>query len=220
MFRWRPVAGSSRAGGDRPDPGLRALYRRPRWSEPTPAVFLDRDGVVVEEVNYLHRVEDVRILPGVIETIRGWNEAGVPVVLVTNQAGVGRGYYGWPDFLAVQAYIEQQLQREGAWLDGTWACGYHPDGLAPLNVVHGHRKPGPGMLLEAAAALNLDLRRSWLVGDQISDIEAAIAAGLQRAVLVRTGYGAKVEERLAGLACGATHVYAAASLARYNEGSS
>lgn len=195
-----------------PDPGLRALYRR-RLATPTPAAFLDRDGVVVEEVNYLYRVEDVRILPGVIETIRGWNEAGTPVVLVTNQAGVGRGYYGWPDFLAVQGHIEGLLQRHGAWLDGTWACGYHPDGLPPLNEVHAHRKPGPGMLREAAQVLNLDLERSWLIGDQISDLQAAIAAGLHTAVLVRTGYGAKVEGQLAELACGRTRVYAAASLA-------
>jgi len=195
-----------------PDPGLRALYRQ-RRSTSTPAAFLDRDGVVVEEVNYLHRVEDVRLLPGVIETIRAWNTAGIPVVLVTNQAGVGRGYYGWPDFIAVQGYIERLLQQHNAWLDGTWACGYHPEGLPPLNQLHAHRKPGPGMLLEAAATLNLDLGRSWLIGDQISDIQAAIAAGLDTAVLVRTGYGAGMETRLAELTRGNTRVQVADSLA-------
>ncbi len=151
-----------------------------------PAVFLDRDGVIVEEVNYLHRVEDIRYVPGALEAIAGLNRKGVPVIVVTNQAGVGRGYYGWSDYEAVQNQIVADLSRHGGWLDGVWACGAHPD------AAHPWRKPGTGMLEDAAEKLGLDLSRSWLVGDKPLDLEAAIRARLAGAVLVLTGYGAKM----------------------------
>lgn len=169
-----------------PDPGL---YRRFKSAAPQqPAVFLDRDGVIVEEVGYLHRAEDIRFVPGSLGAIRALNECGIPVIVITNQAGIGRGYYQWPDFESVQTEIERQLELTGGWLDGIWACGYHPE--------HSFRKPNPGMLLDAAQQMGVDLARSWLAGDKIIDIEAAKRAGLAGAVLVRTGYGSSHEKQL------------------------
>lgn len=179
------------------DPGL---YRRAsnRAGAPRPAVFLDRDGVIVEEVGYLHKVEDIAMIPSAAEAVARLNQAGVTVVVVTNQAGIGRGYYTWADFERVQAEIEARL-LPGV-VDGVWACGYHIDGeVAELRQDHPWRKPNPGMLLDAAEVLGIDLTRSWLIGDKVLDIECAIAAGLAGAVLVRTGYGKDHEPKLTSL---------------------
>jgi D-glycero-D-manno-heptose 1,7-bisphosphate phosphatase len=168
------------------DPKLFRQYRT--LPHPLPAVFLDRDGVIVQETGYLHRPEDVQFIPEAAQAIRSLNIAGIPVVVVTNQAGIGRGYYEWADFHAVQNEIASQLNAVGAQIDGVWACGHHP--------AHPFRKPEPGMLLDAAAAMRIDLEHSWLVGDKISDIEAAVRAGLAGAALVRTGYGREHEAQL------------------------
>lgn len=172
--------------------GIRIRIHRPAGPRTPlrPAVFLDRDGVIVEEVNYLHRVEDLRLIPGALEAVARLNDAGLPVVVVTNQAGVGRGYYGWNDFDRVQEAIERELALAGGWFNGVWACGYHPQGAGEYARDHPFRKPHPGMLIDAAAKLRLELAASWLVGDKPIDIEAAAAAGLGHAVLVETGYGA------------------------------
>jgi D-glycero-D-manno-heptose 1,7-bisphosphate phosphatase len=111
-------------------------------------------------------------------------------VLVSNQAGVGRGYYNWDGFADVQAEIDRQLARADAHLDGIFACAYHQDALDPFRVIqHPWRKPQPGMLLEAAQQLSIDLAGSIMIGDQIGDLQAARAAGLPDAILVRTGHG-------------------------------
>lgn len=155
-----------------------------------PALFLDRDGVVVEEVDYLHRVEDVALCPGAAAVIAAANANGVAVVLVTNQAGIGRGYYGWPDFQAVQHAIQQAVAVAGARFDAIYACPHHRDGKGSFaHPDHPARKPNPGMLRRAAAALDIDMSRSWLVGDRATDIEAAKRAGLAGALHVLTGYG-------------------------------
>jgi D-glycero-D-manno-heptose 1,7-bisphosphate phosphatase len=158
------------------------------------AVFLDRDGVIVEDTHYLHRSEDVRFIPGTLEAVAGMNQLGFPVVLVTNQAGIGRGYYGWQDFERVQECIDRELASRGGWFDGVWACSAHP-GIAGDPARH-YRKPNPGMLEEAAAKLRLDLPNSWLVGDKPSDIEAALNAGLRQAVHVLTGYGRETRDEI------------------------
>lgn len=164
---------------------------------PTPAVFLDRDGVIVEETNYLHRVEEIRMIPQAARSIRRLNECGIPVVLITNQAGVGRGYYDWPEFETVQAEIERRIAP--AHLDAVLACGYHSDGKGALGRDHDFRKPHPGMLQHAARMMNLDLSRSWVIGDKLLDLEAGIHAGLAGAILVRTGYGREMEAGLDAL---------------------
>ena len=155
-----------------------------------PALFLDRDGVIVEDTGYLHRAEDVRLLPGAARLIAEANARSIPVVVVTNQAGVGRGYYGWDDVCAVVERILDLLAEEGAVLDAVYACPHHRDALPPYqHDNHPARKPNPGMLLQAAEDLNLDLSGSWLIGDQEADLRAAVAAGLAGAIHVRTVHG-------------------------------
>ena len=155
------------------------------------ALFLDRDGVLVEEIDHLCRVEDVAVLPGAAAVISTANRQGNPVVLITNQAGIGRGLYGWAEFMAVQNAIIATLEAQGARFDAVYACPHHPSGKGDFrHPDHPARKPNPGMILRAAADLDLDLRRSWLVGDKTIDVEAAKRAGLAGAMQVMTGYGA------------------------------
>jgi D-glycero-D-manno-heptose 1,7-bisphosphate phosphatase len=179
-----------------------------------PALFLDRDGVVVEEVDYLHRVEDIAICAAAAAVISAANASAVPVVLVTNQAGIGRGYYGWAEFHAVQEAILSVIAEEGAHIDAVYACPHHRDGQGAFaHPDHPARKPNPGMLQRAAAALDIDMARSWLVGDRAGDVEAAKRARLAGALHVLTGYGQA--ERVAALALSGPRfdVRAAASIA-------
>src|SRR5206468_9228650 len=130
------------------------------------------------------------------------NANAIPVVLVTNQAGIGRGYYGWAEFCAVQQAIQSAMAKEGAHFDAIYACPHHRDGKGIFaHPDHPARKPNPGMLQRAAVALDIDLKRSWLVGDRAIDIEAAKRAGLAGALHVLTGYGQA--ERTSALALAA-----------------
>src|SRR5215468_1925812 len=191
------------------------------WCEVTPccrrgapALFLDRDGVVVEEVDYLHRVEDIAICPSAAAVICAANANAVPVVLVTNQSGIGRGYYGWAEFHAVQAAIQSAIAAEGAHFDAVYACAHHCDGQGAFaHPDHPARKPNPGMLQRAAAALDIDLTRSWLVGDRAIDVEAAKRAGLAGALHVLTGYGQAERGAALALAGPSFEVRGAASIA-------
>jgi len=162
-----------------------------------PALYLDRDGAVVEETEYLCRVSDVAIIDGAAAVIAAANNRGVAVVMVTNQAGIGRGYYGWDEFNTVQAAIIAALAAQGASIDAVYACAHHPEGRAGYaHPDHPARKPNPGMLLQAASDLKLELKKSWLVGDKAIDVEAAKRAGIAGALQVATGYG-KAERQLA-----------------------
>jgi D-glycero-D-manno-heptose 1,7-bisphosphate phosphatase len=164
-----------------------------------PAVFLDRDGTLNEEVEYLCRAEDVRLVPGAREAVARLNALGIPVLVVTNQAGIGRGLYGWPEFQAVTARMAELLAEAGAHLDGVYAAPHHPRGLGDYaHPDHPDRKPNPGMLLRAAREHGVDLARSWMIGDKALDLEAGRNAGC-RVALVRTGYGAAVDGSLADL---------------------
>ena len=179
-----------------------------------PALFLDRDGVVVEDVGYLARVEAVALIPGAAGVIAKANARGVAVIVVTNQAGIGRGYYGWRDFAAVQETIIAALAAAGARVDAVFACAHHPAGNPPYaHPDHPARKPNPGMLLRAARALDLDLGRSWLIGDKAIDLEAARAAGLAGALHVLTGHGAAQRDEAAATAGGAFAVRLCRSIA-------
>lgn len=154
-----------------------------------PAVFIDRDGTLTEEVGYVNHPGRLRLLPRAAEAVRRLNAVGVPAVLATNQAGVARGYFSKEVLEAVQAELRAQLEREGAVLDGVYVCAHHPGaGEPPFRADCDCRKPRPGLLLRAAAEMDLDLGRSVLVGDKPSDLVAARAAGA-RGVLVLTGYG-------------------------------
>jgi D-glycero-D-manno-heptose 1,7-bisphosphate phosphatase len=167
-----------------------------------PALFLDRDGVLNVEVEYLHDPAALVLLPGAAAAVAAVNRRGVPVVVVTNQAGIARGYYDEAAYRALMRRLGEALAAAGARLDADYHCPHHPEaGLGPYRVACACRKPRPGMLLQAARDLGLDLRRSALVGDKLSDLEAARAAGCA-AILVRTGYGAAEEAgaRAAGAA--------------------
>jgi D-glycero-D-manno-heptose 1,7-bisphosphate phosphatase len=164
----------------------------PRLEVPRAGLFLDRDGVILKWVRYLHRGEDVALIPGSAETIARANRRGVPVVLITNQAGIGRGQYGWDAFEEVQQALMEGLRARGAHLDGVFACPHHSEGVGIYaHPDHPARKPRPGMLLEASKRLGIDLGQSWIVGDNTSDLEAGRAASLAGGVLVLTGLGAE-----------------------------
>ncbi len=188
----------------------------PAHGAPRPALFLDRDGVVVEEVSYLHRVGDVKLIADSASTIQRANRRGVPVVIVTNQSGIGRGYYAWSHFARVQERLIELLGRRGAHIDGVFACPHHRDARPPhRHDDHPARKPNPGMLLEAARRMNLDLAKSWIVGDRAIDLRAGRDAGCAGGLQVATGHGFRLDEKGAALAlAGATFkVFAGQNLA-------
>jgi len=154
------------------------------------ALFLDRDGVVVADTRYLGRPEDLRMMEGAASAIARCNALQIPVVLVTNQAGIARGYYDWDGFRAVQAALSAALAAAGARLDAVLACAYHAEGAAPLRIAnHPWRKPNPGMIIAAADRMDLDLSHSWIVGDSVSDIAAGAAAGLAGGTLLAPADG-------------------------------
>lgn len=187
---------------EQPD-GLWCERRRPAPPASPRGLFLDRDGVVVEEVGYLHRPEEVRLAPGAAALCRAARAAGWAVVLVTNQSGIGRGRYGWDAFRATQAEIERQLAAAGAPepFDLVVACPHHPEGVAPWRHPDPPgRKPNPGMLLRALALLELEPAASWIVGDRAIDLEAGRRAGLAGGLHVRAGHGADPGERERALA--------------------
>ncbi len=152
----------------------------------SPALFLDRDGVVNQEMGYLYRPEDVRWVESIFPLARTARRNGYRLVIVTNQSGIARGLYTTAEFQALMSWIAAEFRIEGAPLDAVYHCPYHPvHGLGAWRREHEDRKPGPGMLLRAAREHGLDLRRSLLVGDRCSDIAAANAAGLRQAFLLR-----------------------------------
>lgn len=148
------------------------------------AVFLDRDGTLNVEVNYLRRVEDLRLIPGAGEALAALRRQGFVLVGITNQAGIARGLLDETVLGAIHERLQALLAAQGARLDAVYFCPHHPEFTGACEC----RKPLPGMLLQAAAELDIDLARSWMVGDTPADIAAGRAAGC-RSVLVRTGYG-------------------------------
>lgn len=154
-----------------------------------PACFLDRDGVIVEEVDHLSHPGQLVLIARAAEAIARLNRIEVPVVVVTNQAGVARDYYPESRVAEVHACLDQLLVAYGAKVDRYYYCPHHPSGdVEDYRVECICRKPKPGMLLRAAAELGLDLARSYMIGDKLSDLEAGARAGCHT-ILVRTGYG-------------------------------
>jgi D-glycero-D-manno-heptose 1,7-bisphosphate phosphatase len=193
------------------DPGLWCETGDADWGSAA-ALFLDRDGVIIADTGYLGRAEKVRLLDGAAAAIARCNGLGIPVVVVTNQSGIARDYYDWGGFRAVQAALVAALAGTGAHLDAVLACAYHADGKEPLRIAaHPWRKPKPGMIVAAAERMNLDLSRSWIVGDKAEDIATGAAAGLAGGTLLAADDGAR--RRLACLERADFAVMAAASLA-------
>jgi D-glycero-D-manno-heptose 1,7-bisphosphate phosphatase len=143
------------------------------------ALFLDRDGVINLDHGYVHRPEDFEFMPGIFDLVRTANNLNYRVVVVTNQAGIGRGYYSEAQFRTLMDWMCNCFLMQEGRIDAIYFCPYHPDyGLGPYKRESEFRKPAPGMLLQAARELDLDLSQSILVGDNISDIDAAISAGI------------------------------------------
>ena len=149
------------------------------------ALFLDRDGVVNEEVGYLHRIEEVRFVDGIFSLCRTAMGLGYKLIVVTNQAGIARGYYSEEDFYALMEWMRGALRVEGVELDAVYHCPFHPEhGVGQYKREHEDRKPGTGMLRKGAAELGVSLAESVMVGDRCSDVGAANAAGLRQAFLI------------------------------------
>jgi D-glycero-D-manno-heptose 1,7-bisphosphate phosphatase len=153
------------------------------------AVFLDRDGTINEEKDYLHRVEDFEFIPGAPEAIRRLKEAGFLVIVVTNQSGVARGYYTLEEVATLHRHMQRELETVGAAVDAIYVCPHHPvEGIGEYRRECDCRKGRPGMLLRAAQEHGIDLSRSYMIGDKIADVEVGEAAGCLP-LMVLTGYG-------------------------------
>lgn len=169
----------------------RGVVARSSLLTPQRAVFLDRDGTLIPDKDCLRRAEDLELLPGVAEAVRQLNHHGWRAVLATNQPVVAKGWCTEAELQRIHNKLETLLGREHAFLDRIYFCPHHPEAgfageRADLKIRCQCRKPAPGMLLQAATDLNLDLDRSWLVGDSTVDVQAAVNGGV-RPVLVRTG---------------------------------
>lgn len=153
------------------------------------AVFLDRDGTINVEKDYLVRSEEFEFIPGVPEAIARLKKAGFLVIVVTNQSGVARGYFGVDAVQRLHVHLQQQLAAFGTSIDGFYFCPHHPEhGKGEYRIDCDCRKGNPGMLLQAAADYAIDLANSYMVGDKLADVEAGKRAGCQP-ILVLTGYG-------------------------------
>jgi D-glycero-D-manno-heptose 1,7-bisphosphate phosphatase len=161
------------------------------------AVFLDRDGVIVEDVHHLSRAEQLALVPGSAAAIRSLNERGVPVVIVTNQSVVARGVMSEVALKIIHEKLFEMLAREGARIDGLYYCPHHPDmGEPPYRAVCACRKPEPGLFLQAAADLDIAFDRSVTIGDSLHDLDAGRRAGCKTNILVLTGHGAEEQAKL------------------------
>ncbi|TPM27523.1 D-glycero-beta-D-manno-heptose 1,7-bisphosphate 7-phosphatase [Mesorhizobium sp. B2-3-5] len=151
----------------------------------TPALFLDRDGTINVDTDYPSDPAEIALRPQMLPAIAAANRAGVPVVVVTNQSGIARGYFDWSVFAAVNRRVLELLREQSVFVDMVLACAYHEAGIGPLAIAdHPMRKPNPGMLIEAGKRLDLDLQRSLIVGDKPADMQAGRRAGLAQGWLV------------------------------------
>lgn len=147
-------------------------------------LILDRDGVVNEDIDFLHRIEDCRFIDGIFTMTAAFAARGFAIVIATNQSGIGRGLFTGAEFASLTEYMRGEFARRGVEIAAVYHCPDHPtEGIGPYRRDNPWRKPGPGMLLQAASDLSLDLARSWTVGDKMRDIEAGRAAGVGTPVL-------------------------------------
>jgi len=168
--------------------GLWADIRCAMTAEAGPVLFVDRDGVLIEDRGYVGSAAQTQLYPDAPAAIAAARALGFRVAIVTNQSGIARGLYDWSGFAAVQEAIDAALAREGTAVDAVLACAYHGEGRAPYAVTdHFWRKPNPGMILEGLHRLHGIAARSVMVGDKAGDMAAARAAGLGRTVLIERG---------------------------------
>ncbi len=161
-------------------------------------IFLDRDGTLNEEVNYLHRIEDLVLFAGVPEALRRFRDHGFRLVVVTNQAGIARGYYREADVDVLHRHMNEILTPLGAGIDAFYFCPHHPQhGIGVYRKVCHCRKPDTGMFEKAEERFAVDRSRSWMIGDKLLDLQAGRNYGV-RTALVGTGYGAGEREQAEG----------------------
>jgi D,D-heptose 1,7-bisphosphate phosphatase len=182
-----------------------------------PCAFLDRDGVINQDADHVHAPSEFRFMPGMPQAIRALNDAGWLVIVVTNQAGIGRGLYTEAEFEEFTAWIDERLAEGGAHVDATYHCPHHPTaGLGEYRRACECRKPAPGMLLRAIAEWGPDVGRSFMLGDNTSDMEAAAAAGV-RGVMYTGGDLLEIVSRLAGSGAGERRAHGATGLRHRGE---
>lgn len=169
--------------GRRDDVASRPASRRSASAGPHPAVFLDRDGTLIEDVHFLCDPAQIRLLSGAVPALLRLKSAGFRCVLVTNQSAVGRGMITETRLQEIHAEMNRMLAAEGAILDGIYYCPDAPLSAGCPDLASGDRKPAPGMLLRAAVDLGLNLKSSWMVGDKISDVQAGLNAGCRSILL-------------------------------------
>jgi D-glycero-D-manno-heptose 1,7-bisphosphate phosphatase len=161
------------------------------------AVFLDRDGTINRDVGYLYRRENFEFIPNAPEAIKLLNDHLFKTIVITNQAGVARGFYQEDDVVRLHEFINQELRKYDAYIDAFYFCPHHPIvGADRYRVACDCRKPKPGLILKAAREHDLDLSQSFMIGDKMDDVRAGINAGV-KGILVKTGYGKQVDLRLA-----------------------
>ena len=153
-----------------------------------PAIFIDRDGTLIVEKEYLHKPEEVQFFEGAIAALKRAVDAGFEIVMVTNQSGVGRGYFTMDDVSRVHKHIAREISAKQVSMLHVYVAPEAPD--APSRG----RKPSPQFLFDARDSYHLDLGRSYMIGDKLIDLECGWNAGVRKSILVRTGYGAKVEK--------------------------
>lgn len=153
--------------------------------------FLDRDGVIIEDENYLADPAQARLCPGCAEAFKRIADAGYRIIVTSNQSGIARGYFSWKEVKAVETRIEELLAKEGAPKPDAWYyCPHHPKGILPEYAQDcSCRKPKPGLLIQAGREHEVDFPHSYMIGDKLSDLKAAYAAGCRSGALVLTGHG-------------------------------
>lgn len=145
------------------------------------ALFLDRDGVINVEKNYVYKIEDFEFIEGIFELVRSYQEKGFLIIVITNQSGIGRGYYTEEDFHKLNNWMIEQFKQKGIIITEVYYCPYHPThGKGEYLKDSFDRKPNPGMILKAQEKYDIDLSQSVLIGDKESDIEAGRNAGIKR----------------------------------------
>lgn len=160
------------------------------------AAFIDRDGVINEERNYVHRIEDFVLLPGVAQGLALLRDAGFLLIVVTNQAGIARGYYDQSEMDRLHEHMHKKLAQDSVSLDAIYFCPHHPQGRVQMLALECDcRKPAPGMVLQAAKDLDLDLAASVLIGDKLSDVQAGRRAGVGRTIIVESGHNLNIAGR-------------------------
>ena len=146
------------------------------------AIFLDRDGVINKEVNYLYKIKDFEFIDGVFESCQHFQKLGYEILVVTNQSGISRGFYSDKDYLALNMWMLRQFNDNNIKILGTFYCPHGPKQVCEC------RKPKSGMFLQANKNHNIDMKNSWMIGDKETDIQAANSAGILNTILVRSGH--------------------------------